>query len=98
MILLDSRHDSWENEILFVKITARVLDLWLDTFSGPKWPKCSFWILDSKVKKFFWNFMILLDSCHDSWENEVLFVKISARVLDMWLDKFFAKVFGPKLP
>ena len=42
--------------------------------------------------------MILLDSSHDSWENEILFVKISARVLDMWLDKFFAKVFGPKLP
>ena len=42
--------------------------------------------------------MILLDSSHDSSENEVLFVKIEARVLDIWLDKCFAKVFGPKLP
>ena len=42
--------------------------------------------------------MILLDSSHDSWENEALFVKIAARVLDIWLDKSFAKVFGPKLP
>ena len=36
MILLDSSHDSGENEGLFVKIGPRVLDLWLDTFSGPK--------------------------------------------------------------
>ena len=41
--------------------------------------------------------MILMDST-DSWENEILFAKIAARVLDKWLDKFFAKVFGPKLP
>ena len=42
--------------------------------------------------------MILLDSSHDSWENEVLFVKIAAWFLDIWLDKSFAKVvFGPKL-
>ena len=53
MILLDLHHDSWENEVMFVKIAARVLDLWLDTFSGPKWPKCSFWVLNPKVKKFF---------------------------------------------
>ena len=34
-------YDSGVNEVLFVKIGAWVLDLWLDTFSGPKWPKCS---------------------------------------------------------
>ena len=28
-----------KNEILFVSIGARVLDLWLDMFSGPKWLK-----------------------------------------------------------
>ena len=39
---LDSFHDSWENEVLFVKIEAMVLDLLLDTSSGPKWPKCIF--------------------------------------------------------
>ena len=31
-----------ENKILFVKSGARVLELWLDTSSEPKWPKCSF--------------------------------------------------------
>ena len=36
--------------------------------------------------------MIVLDSSYDSWENKVLFVKIAARVLNMWLDKSFAKV------
>ena len=49
-------------------------------------------------QEIFWDFMILLDSSHDSWENEILFVKIVARVLDIWLDNSFAKVFGPKLP
>ena len=41
-ILLDLSYDSWENVILFVKTGARVLDLWLDTSSGPKWARCSF--------------------------------------------------------
>ena len=31
-----------KNEALFVNIGARVLYLWLDMFSGPKWPKFSF--------------------------------------------------------
>ena len=38
---MQSSYDSGVNEVLFVKIGARVLDLWLDTFPGPKWPKCS---------------------------------------------------------
>ena len=42
MTLLDLSHDFWENVVLFVKIGARVLDLWFDTSFGPKWPKCSF--------------------------------------------------------
>ena len=53
MILLDSSHDSWENEALFVKIGARVLDLWLDMPSGPKWPKFSVLAQGPKVKTFF---------------------------------------------
>ena len=53
MILLDSSHDSWENDGLFVKIAAMALDIWLDTSFGPKWPKCSFWVPDPKIKKFF---------------------------------------------
>ena len=39
MILLDSSHNSWKNVVLFVKSTAMVLDLWLDTSScGPSDP------------------------------------------------------------
>ena len=52
MILLDSYHDSWENEVMFVKIAARVLDLWLDMFPGPKWPKFSFWVLTPRSRTF----------------------------------------------
>ena len=44
---------SQENEVMFVKIGARVLDLWLDTSSGPKWPKCTFLVPGPKFKKFF---------------------------------------------
>ena len=43
---------------------------------------------------FFWDFMILLDSFYDFWENEALFVKIGARVLHLWLDTSFR----PKWP
>ena len=41
-ILMDSSHDSWENEVLLVKIRDRVPDLRLDMSSGPKCPKFSF--------------------------------------------------------
>ena len=34
MILLDSSHDSEENEVLLVKSGTRVLDLWLDMSSA----------------------------------------------------------------
>ena len=74
IILLDSSHDSWENDILLVKIS--------------KWPKCKFLGLRPQGQEIFWDFIILLDSSHDSWENEVLFVKIEARILDLWLDTF----------
>ena len=37
-------------------------------------------------KYIFWDFIILLDWSHDSWKSEVLFVKIGARVLALWLD------------
>ena len=47
-------------------------------FLGPK----------PKGQEIFWDFMILLDSPNDSWENDVMFVKISGRVLDLWLDTF----------
>ena len=150
LILLDSHHDSWENEVMFGKIAARVQDLWLDVFwaqvsgpnvvsrpqtlrsrnflrfhdfmgfiswllrkrgyacencsygfglmtwcfLGPSGPsKCSsFWVLNPK--EIFWDFMILLDSYHNSWKDEVLFVKVLAIILEIWLDMSF----GPKWP
>ena len=134
--LLDSSYDSWKNEVLFVNIGARVLELWLDTSPGPKSTKlvprpqapksinflrfynfngfsswflrkwglaCENWsqgsglaagyVLWAQVAhmwflglrpqdpSIFWDFMILLDSSHNSWEDEVLFLKIEARVL-----------------
>ena len=42
----------------------------------------------------FWDFKILLDLPYDSRENNVLFVKIGAKFLDLQLDMSF----GPKLP
>ena len=36
MILLDLSYNAGENEVPFVKIEARVPDLWLNMSSGPK--------------------------------------------------------------
>ena len=56
-------------------------------------------IVQPGLKNAYQNiFSILLDLCHDSWENEVLFVKFGARVLDLWLDNSFSKGFGLRLP
>ena len=68
-----------------MKNGVRVLDLWIDTSSGPKWPKYKFYTPHPKVS-CFWDFIILLDSSYNSWENEVFFVKVEAKVLDFWLD------------
>ena len=136
-ILLDSYHSCGENEVLFIKIGARVLDLWPDMSFRSRWLKRSqgprpqgpkvniflkilwfYWIHCVILEKMrscswklklrlwtyglicllsdpnvvsrtqtprsrnFWDFIILLDSSHDSWENQVLFVKIRTRVLD----------------
>ena len=78
--------DSGENEVLFVKVGARVPKLRLDT-SGPKWPKFSLQATDPKAKVFFGISRFYL--CYDSVKNEVLFVKIGARILDLWLDTPF---------
>ena len=64
---MDSLYDFRKSEVLFVKIEVRVLDLWLDTSSGPKWPKCNFYAIDPKVNKFFktswfyWIGLMILD-------------------------------------
>ena len=42
IILLDSSYDFGENKVLFLKIGARVPDVWLDTTFGLRWPKCNF--------------------------------------------------------
>ena len=52
IILLDSSYDSKENEVLFVKIGARVLELWLDMWFEPKWPRCSFEPQSPKSRTF----------------------------------------------
>ena len=51
MIWLDSTYDFGWNEPLFGKIGARVLNLWLDTSFGSKWPKCSSLAPDLKFRK-----------------------------------------------
>ena len=58
------------------------------------------WFLDPRPQgqEIFWDFIISLNSSHDSGENEVQFVKIGTRFLNQWLDKSFAKGSGPKLP
>ena len=45
------------------------------------------WFLDPipQDQDIFWDFIILLYLSYDSGENEVLFVKIGAGVLDLWL-------------
>ena len=43
--------------------------------------------LEKNLEIFFWDIIILLYSYYDSGENEVLFVKFEARVLDLWLDE-----------
>ena len=48
--------------------------------------------------EIFWNLIILLHSYNDSGENEVLLVKIGARITDLWLVHFLTYTsFGPKL-
>ena len=51
MILLDSYYHSWKNEVSFVNIGARVLDLWLDMSSGSKF-LVSFYAPGPKVNTF----------------------------------------------
>ena len=84
IISIDSSYDFRKNEVLFLKIRARVLELWLDTSSGPKWPKCSGprtpkssnLLRLNDVIRFIWWF----------WRKWGPFVKIGARVLDIRLD------------
>ena len=80
MILLDWSHDFWENEVLFVKIDARVLDLCTDTSSWPKRPECSFEVPGPKVKTFFqiswfyWIHLIVLEKMKSClWKLELEF-------------------------
>ena len=88
MVLLNSCYDSGENEVLIVKIWARVPDLWAQVALN------EFLSLRPQGQKFFWNFIVLLDSSYDCGKIQVLFVKIGARVPDLWLDT----IFRPKLP
>ena len=62
------------------------------------WPKSSFLDLRPEGHGIFWDFIILLDSSYDSGEDEVLFVKIRARVLDSWLYTSFESKEENNLP
>ena len=42
----------------------------------------------SQSQRIFWDNIILLDSCYDSGENEILSVKVRTRVLVLWLHIF----------
>ena len=52
---------------LACEIGGRVLELWLDTPFGPKWPKCSFYAPDPKVTTFldilwfYWKQVMITD-------------------------------------
>ena len=70
----------WKNEVLFVKNGVRALDLWFDTSSEPKWPKCSFQVPDLKFKNFFeiswiyWIHLMNLEKMRScSWKLELGF-------------------------
>ena len=55
MILLDSCHYSSGNEVLFMKIVAIVLDIWLDTFPVPKVKKFF------EISLFYWIHVMILE-------------------------------------
>ena len=66
IMLLDLSCNSWKNEVLFVKIGTRVLQIWHDMSFEPKYTKCSFWVPGTKVNKVFSDFIILYDSSYNS--------------------------------
>ena len=77
---MDSSHNSQESKVLFVKIGARVLYLWLDMSSWPRWPKCSFKAPGPKVKTFFqiwwfyWTHLMILEKVRSwLWKLELWF-------------------------
>ena len=77
--------NSWENEVPFVKIwIGSGLMAWLRQLVGPSDPNV---VSRPQTPRpiIFLRFNILLDSSQDSWENEVLILKIEASVPDWWL-------------
>ena len=80
-----------------MKFGARFLSLWLDTSWYVFWAQVvqmQFLSPTPQGQEIFWDLMILFDLSYDSEENEVLFVKNGAMVLELWPDKSFE----PKLP
>ena len=71
----DSTLDLGQNEILFVTIGAKILDLWLDKNLGLNWPKCSYNATDPWMKIDFdiWRVhqihLLVLDIMRHSFEN-----------------------------
>ena len=63
MILLDSSNYSGENEILFVKIGPRVLDLWLNTSSGTNPSSKNIFSMPQtpEISYFHWIYLVILE-------------------------------------
>ena len=72
---------------LVCEVGATVMDVWLTTSSGPKWPKCSFQVPDTNVKKYF-------DISWFYWIQLMIFVKMK-----LWFWTYgLIRLLGPSGP
>ena len=81
-----------------MKIRARFLILWLDMYSDPKWPKCSFWVPEPKVKIFFgisWFYSIYLIILE---QMRSCLLKLELGILTTGLISPLPKALGPICP
>ena len=72
---------------LVCEVGATVMDVWLTTSSGPKWPKCSFQVPDTNVKIYF-------DISWFYWIQLMIFVKMK-----LWFWTYgLIRLLGPSGP
>ena len=66
---IDSSHDSWENVVLFVKIEARFWTYMSWCIFRTQGQVAQIYFLGPRPQgpDIFWDFIILLNSSHDSW-------------------------------
>ena len=87
MILNKMRSSLWKLELGFWIMA------WYVFGPSAKWSKCIFYAPEAEAYQAY--HIILLDSSHDSENNEVQVVKIGARVLDLQLNKSFWAQISP---